>query len=483
MQAEEVEVVTRTIFDPAFAAIKSLDPPTGTRRGRVLLSNQRQLFSITTAKQRQQAFDDYLRVCTSANFSDFLTELVENRNPDIEWDLVDDQNLDADNNDDKSDDDDETGLPSQHLPSSSSSASSSSSSLSTFRSASSSLVSSRAAAAAAAPLLSTTSTISTICKFKFNDYTKMAKNIKDMLNKCIEPTCSLLWKDHQNDRSTFKMPSGANCFPIFRDPNNKLMSDPHEFLVKLERQLRLYSVPSDSYGIVLVSCVTDRLMQDWIEQHLIPNCSTWSEMKEMFKEKYFDPEIKERLIGQLEKCVQAMGERVHQYTERFQSLVVRISSGTPIDTQTNIISCERGFIPAIRQELAKYRSMMTQQQRSTFEFAKLSDLYETAANTERGLAPRTGKVGSTSLSNNNSRKRSFNGRQKRTQLNAVSSTSAAAATPVVNKIEMNEQGQPVNVNKKHKAPNQRPHFQLVVLEEAEVEGAQGVVALVVVDDR
>jgi hypothetical protein len=199
-------------------------------------------------------------------------------------------------------------------------------------------------------------------------------------------------------------------------------------------------------------------MQDWIEQHLIPNCSTWSEMKEMFKEKYFDPEIKERLIGQLEKCVQAMGERVHQYTERFQSLVVRISSGTPIDTQTNIISCERGFIPAIRQELAKYRSMMTQQQRSTFEFAKLSDLYETAANTERGLAPRTGKVGSTSLSNNNSRKRSFNGRQKRTQLNAVSSTSVAAATPVVNKIEMNEQGQPVNVNKKHKAPQQTSSF-------------------------
>jgi hypothetical protein len=154
-----------------------------------------------------------------------------------------------------------------------------------------------------------------------------------------------------------------------------------------------------------------------------------------------------------------MGERVHQYTERFQSLVVRISSGAPIDTQTNIISCERGFIPEIRKELAKYRSMMSQQQRSTFEFAKLIDLYETAANTERGLAPRTGKVGGTSSSNNNDRKRSFNGRQKRTQMNAVSLTSAkTAATPMVNKIEMNEQGQPFNVNKKHKAPQRSSSF-------------------------
>jgi hypothetical protein len=200
-------------------------------------------------------------------------------------------------------------------------------------------------------------------------------------------------------------------------------------------------------------------MQDWIEQQVIAKCSTWSEMKDMFKEKYNDPEIKEQLIGQLEKCVQAMGERAHQYTERFQSLVVRISSGAPIDTQTNIIFCERGFIPEIRKELAKYRSMMSQQQRSTFEFAKLIDLYETAANTERGLAPRTGKVGGTSSSNNNDRKRSFNGRQKRTQLNAVSVTNAkTAATPVVNKIEMNEQGQPFNVNKKHKAPQRSSSF-------------------------
>ena len=127
------------------------------------------------------------------------------------------------------------------------------------------------------------------------------------------------------------MPSKDN-FPTFRDSKDTLMHDPYEFLTKLDRQLRLHNVPSDRYGSVLVSCITDRLMQDWIETNILATNTSWEEVKRRFREKYDDPEIKNRLMVQLEKCTQAMTERVYQYTENYQSLVVRVSGGAPIDT-------------------------------------------------------------------------------------------------------------------------------------------------------
>ena len=95
-------------------------------------------------------------------------------------------------------------------------------------------------------------------------------------------------------------------------------------------------------------------------------------MKQRFINKYEDPGLKDALLGQLEKCVQAVTDRVHEYTERFQSLVMRISGGQPIDTQSNIILWERGFIPDIRLELAKYRSSRSQQLPPRYKDASLT---------------------------------------------------------------------------------------------------------------
>lgn len=271
---------------------------------------------------------------------------------------------------------------------------------------------------------------------------------------CVDPSCKLLRREHkkaQSDGVSFKMPS-PDCFPKFRDSKDKLMSDPHEFLMLLERRMTFHGVPANRYGVVLVSCLPDRLMQDWVETNIVATCQSWEDMKRRFKAKYDDPEIKERLIAQLEECTQKMSERVHQYTERFQSLVVRISGGAPIDTQMNIISCERGFIPDMRKELAKYRSMQTQQQGHPFEFISLNQLYETAATLERGLAPRLGRVNKVAAVD---RKRRRAGGAA--EINNVAGAAAAASVdPVVNKIELNEQGQPRNVNKKqHKSKKQR----------------------------
>src|SRR5437870_5801743 len=95
--------------------------------------------------------------------------------------------------------------------------------------------------------------------------------------------------------------------------------------------------------------------------NIIDTSSSWSEVKRKFREKYEDHQLKNKLLLKLEKCVQGMHERVYEYTERYQSLVVRTSSGQSIDSAMNIMNCERGFIPLIRQELAKYRSTKSQE--------------------------------------------------------------------------------------------------------------------------
>ena len=280
----------------------------------------------------------------------------------------------------------------------------------------------------------------------------MAKLDKDMLMNCLEPTCPLQRKDHPlrvtSDPSSYRMPS-AGSFPTFRDPKDKMMHDPYEFLTKLDRQLKLHAVPPERYGSVLVSCMTDRLHQDWIESNILTTCKTWDEVKMRFRQRYDDPQIKNDLMLQLEKCTQSLHERVYTYTERYQALVVRVSSGAPIDTSTNIVMCERGFIPTIREKLAQYRASETQKQQQPYEFKSLSDLYNVAATVESGLAPRPGRY---RASESPHRSRRGGARfSRRGRINNVQTQRASTPPPAaVNKIEMNEKGKPFNANKKHK---------------------------------
>lgn len=295
------------------------------------------------------------------------------------------------------------------------------------------------------------------CKFTFETYASMVKSAEDMRRPCLLPNCKLLWMDHFSrtsstpSDSSFRMPSKEN-FPVFRDPKDENMHDPTEFLIKLDRQLKLHAVPEKRYGDVLIACLPDRLMQDYMGTTIIPQSSSWKDIQRRFQEKYNDPTLKNKLIVKLGKCVQHMDERVtlYEYTEKFQSLVVRITGGLAIDSAMNIFYCEQGFIPAIREKLASYRATKSQELNVPFDFKTLADLYSTAANIESGMAPRPGRMNAVSNRYDHSRK---NRRSHPPRIAIVAAPVAAA-----NKIEMTSSGHPVNVNKKHRRPTSSSSF-------------------------
>lgn len=422
----------------------NLFPKTGARRAKCPVDESARIsFLDATPEDRAKAFESFLTQCPTANLSDFLAEVLKGSNPDFHYeDEASGASASEGSESGSSENDSEEEEPEVKRPRRSSSPSlSSSPPSSSSSSSSSSFVNSSADS-------SSSSSSSTSCKFTFDDYVRMSRAPDDMLLPCVEESCSTRRKDHakQVSESHFKMPP-RDAFPTFRDPKDKLMEDPFEFLVKLERQLKLHRVPLDRYGVILVSCLRDRLMQEWVETNIVATCQTWEDMKRRFKEKYDDPEIKNRLMLQLEKCIQSFDERVYEYTERYQSLVVRISAGAPIDTQMNIITCERGFIPELRSELAKFRSMRSQSLGRNFEFNSLSELYQTAATLERGLAPRAGRIKSAS-GDSRARKRSRRARVSAVEISEKKKPSTQSSS-AINKIEMTN-GKPVNVNKKHR---------------------------------
>ena len=120
------------------------------------------------------------------------------------------------------------------------------------------------------------------------------------------------------------MPS-RNSFPTFRDRQVKLMEDPYEFLVQLERAMKYHGVPQDKCATIPVACLPDRLMQERVKHTVVAKCTSWEGIKLRFKQMYEDTNYKQDLMMQLDRCTQVQGERVSQYTERFQAIVLRIS--------------------------------------------------------------------------------------------------------------------------------------------------------------
>ena len=297
----------------------------------------------------------------------------------------------------------------------------------------------------------------------------MSKQASDMLRPCINSKCKLLRQEH--DRSSGegdKLPDIKN-FPTFRDEKDDLMKDPYEFLTKLERLMEFYSIRGKKRGQLLLQCVPDRVLQDSVQANIIKPSRSWVEMKRRFIEKFDDPTLKNKLFVELEMCAQGMKERVHAYTQRFHNLVCRIACGKPTDTLSNIVACERGFIPAIRAELAKYRVTQTDKHKhkKPYEFSTLKSIYDAAASIETGLLPMEGKVHGRGLAlkrdagaDRRPSARTARSRWKRARTNHVTFTlpaaavamapahgAAARAAPVTHKIEM-VAGTPTNVNKK-----------------------------------
>lgn len=251
------------------------------------------------------------------------------------------------------------------------------------------------------------------------------------------------------------MPNREN-FPTFRDPKDEEMRDPHEFTTKLNRALDLHGVPERHRGRVLLSCITDRVMAEDVERTIVNVSTDYKQMVEKFKEKFHDPTMRNKWLVELRQCKMAFRERAYEYSERFQALVVRVSGNFPIDNPITIEMCESGYIPAIREKLASYRARMTESTGHPYMFPNLAKLYEEASKAETMARP-----GNTGSGNVGRGKRKHNGKYGEA---AVHHAASAAATPTsstatVNKIEINESGKPVNVNKKHKSKQSRPFTQ------------------------
>ncbi len=108
--------------------------------------------------------------------------------------------------------------------------------------------------------------------------------------------------------------------------------------------------------------------------------------------------------------------------------------------------CERGFIPAIRDKLSQYRASETQKNGVAFEFKTLAELYTAAATVESGLASLPGRYQRASGPS-----RKHGNRGGRARIHNFETADIPSST--INKIEMNTEGHPVNVNKKHPKKN------------------------------
>lgn len=457
-------------FREAIAAIRLLAPPTGARRAHVQVLQHRTSFLLSSEAQRLSACTNFLDVCKTGNYADFIDDVMSGRNPKLSWDDTlsasgsgisdDEQNSDADEDDDVDSDLEESASKRvRGNPSSSSAPASASSSVAPASSSSISTSSTSSTNVRTRSLTSSISPTVVSCSFTFDNYVNMCSAPESMLLPCVMSGCPLTRADHPKSRfgsETFKMPS-PNPFPCFRDPSDDTMSDPFEFLVKLERLLKLYNVPSTQWGPVLVSCLPNRQMQEWVESNILMTCTSWEAVKMQFKMKYDDPQFRNRLMEKLGDCTQRFTERAHEYTERFNALVVRVSAGAAVDTQRNIIDCERGFIPELRKELSQFRARKTTNLSRPFEFASLNELYETASALEQGMQARPGRV---TASQKQSEKKPRESKKKKITIASVrqSDPSGAAANPAasasagsvsVNKIEVNADGKPINVNKKH----------------------------------
>ena len=263
----------------------------------------------------------------------------------------------------------------------------------------------------------------------------------------------------------FRLPSQDN-FPIFKDPDDKQMHDPRLFFRKLDRALGLHMVPRILWERVLVSCVQQDLDQQYVEESFVDKMMEWKDVQQLFTDYFIDPALEHDLDVELQDCTQDMKERVHEYTERFQSLLTRLNYKP--NEPLIIVMCERGLIPRIRDELQKVKAQKTLLTGIKFKFKTLQQLYEAAATIELGLTTMHGRKHRASTKSNSGHKdrKRFEKKPRVNNIQAAtssslsttsSSTAAGKVVPQVNKLEVNIDGVPVNVNKKKSKSKRTRH--------------------------
>jgi hypothetical protein len=274
------------------------------------------------------------------------------------------------------------------------------------------------------------------CSLTYEEATKFCTSQEHFVEPC--KLCGAANNKHMRASNTFRMPFMKE-FPVFRDPSDSQMNDPRLFFNKLERALIFHSVPDNKWRRVVVSCVHDDLMQQWIEENLIPvdKCKTWQDFVKAFSNRYTDPSLTNKYIMELDSLRQRQNERVHTYGEKYTSLMSRLNYG--LDNSAHVYAFERGFVPEIRKELAKIKAQRTGTGvgNKSYEFATIPEVIQAAQAVETALQPAQGRYSSDKdgTSQHSSHKNKKNKNNKSSH---------------INKLEFGSDGVPQNVNKKHK---------------------------------
>lgn len=273
------------------------------------------------------------------------------------------------------------------------------------------------------------------CALTYDEAVKFCSSVEELVAPC--KLCGKPNNQHARTKpasSAFRMPP-ASEFPVFRDPSDSRMSDPRLFFNKLERALRFHSVPEELWKRVLVSCVHDELMQQWIEGNIVPadKCKSWTDVVKAFSSHYIDPSLKNKYAVQLEKLRQGPKERVHAYGEKYMNLMSLLNY--QLTNAAHVFKFERGFTYKIRAELAKIKVQRATVKGSDYEFKSIPEVIEAAQAVELALEPAQGRGDSV----------------EDDDVPSFSQRRSGMKRPRISKLEVNADGVPHNVNKKHKS--------------------------------
>ena len=245
-------------------------------------------------------------------------------------------------------------------------------------------------------------------------------------------------EDNQNDRSTLNR--SARNRPVFYDALS--------FMEALNRMIKTRNLPRTHWEFALLNACYDTQVQRWIEEYIVSKGLSWSRIEDIFINQFTKHDA--RLQWQRDYDNISMKDSryrtVDAYAQRFIALVRRLSySSSDISVVERM---ERGITDELRAELQREKQsrllcQITAAQSSTsevvhstvFVFNDIYALYDTLTSLERSLAA-YGK-GKSSYGPVRKGRYYSRGRDSRTP-------------PTVNKLELDAQGQPRNVNKKRK---------------------------------
>lgn len=264
-----------------------------------------------------------------------------------------------------------------------------------------------------------------------------------------------------SERPRFKMPSKGE-FTRFRSTPD--LKDAEHFLRMLQRDLDHHRVPLADYERVLMTAVSDELIQDWIEKECIQKGKSWEAVKQEFVKRYDDKAITAKLALEFDTRTQKPHESVADYAEAYRKLMTRLKFE---ETNSRVVDqMHRGLRAEIRTAMKSQReaqkaalsavsSLFDEDKREVITtgmsdgYTSVNALIQAALAAEEARKPSAGRDFRPAHGDAPPRR----ARVSRVQAKEKSATEQVQQTvsqlqASVRKLEMSASGVPVNVNPK-----------------------------------